>query len=123
MANRGRFGMRYLKSDVHRWFDNRERIFLYHYISDPLCPEWKDLGSTGCRYVGWTTLDYRTRGEIWLYPTAKHRTVIQMSVTPEHLMWKKQFLRMLSKQKKHDKDRVNQIQQMMRNNSKYYFYG
>jgi hypothetical protein len=45
-----------------------------------------------------------------------------MSVTPEHLMWKKQFLRMQRKQKKHDKDHVDQIQQMMRNNSKYHFH-
>ena len=114
--------MRYLTSNVHRWFNDRERIFIYHYISDPLCTGWKDLSSTGCRYVGWLPLDHRTRGEIWLYPTMKHRTVIQMSVTPEHLMWKKQFLRRHRERKKHDKDHVAQIQQMMRNNSKYHFH-
>jgi hypothetical protein len=43
-------------------------------------------------------------------------------VTPEHLMWKKQFLRMHRERKKHNKDHVAQIQQMMRNNSKYYFH-
>jgi hypothetical protein len=122
MAGKGRFSMTYLKSDVNRWFDDRERIFLYHYVSDPLYKEWKDLSPTGCRYVGWTPLDYRTRGEIWLYPTTKHRTMVQMLLPPEHLLWKKQFMRLRRERRKHDREYVNTIQKMISNNSKYYFY-
>ena len=123
MAGKGRFSKNYIKHDVNRWFDNRERVFLYHYINDPLYPEWKDLSSTGCRYIGWVPLDYRTRGEIWLYPTNKHRTVVQMIVPPEHLLWKKQFMKMRRERRKHDQKYVNEIQRMIRNSSKYYFYG
>ena len=124
MAKSNRYTFRYIKHNMDRWFRTRQRIFLYHYVSDPVVDvEWKDLASTGCRYVGWLPLDHRTRGEIWLYPTEKHRTMVQMLIPPRHLLWKKQFMRVRHERRKADRMHADQIRQAIKRNGEFWFFG
>jgi len=123
VGKKNRFSLDFLRQDTPRWFETRKRVFLYHYVSEPqVDPEWRDLSTTGCRYVGWVLLDYKTRAEIWLYPSEKHRTLVQMIVQPKNLMWKKQFLALQRERRKHDQQYVDKINQIIRSNSKFWFY-
>jgi len=77
----------HLQHSLDRWFTDRQRVFVYHYISQPkIDPEWKDLTTTGCRYRGWAILSNFHRGEIWTYPTQKHLMMVQMLVTRDMLI-------------------------------------
>jgi len=84
----------HLQHSLDRWFTDRQRVFVYHYISQPkIDSEWKDLSTTGCRYRGWAVLSNFHRGESWTYPTQKHLMMVQMLVTRDMLIttddWKR----------------------------------
>lgn len=123
MAKHNRYSLRYLENNIDRWFQHRQRIFIYHYRTEPQVDErWQDLTRTGCRYVGWLPLGYQTRGEIWLYPTQRHKTMIQMIVAAEQLMWKRDFLYMRKQDRKRARDYAQQIKQLVKKNGQHWFY-
>ena len=108
---------------MERWFRTRQRIFLYHYQSEPCVDEqWQDLSLTGCRYVGWFPMNHQTRGEIWLYPTQQHKVMIQMVVSANHLIWKKDFLSLRREKNKKSREYAQQMRLMRQKHGNFWFY-
>ena len=123
MAKGNRYTFRYLENNIERWFRTRQRIFLYHYRSDPHVDEqWQDLSLTGCRYMGWLPLNGHTRGEIWLYPTQQHRMMIQMIVSADHLIWKKDFMSMRRERDKSSRHHARQMRKLRQKHGSFWFY-
>jgi hypothetical protein len=123
MAKSNRYTFRHLENNIDRWFRARERIFLYHYRSDPTVDErWRDLSPLGCRYVGWLPLNSFTRGEIWLYPTQRHKIMIQMMVSSDQLVWKKEFMSMRRERTKRSKEYAHQMRLLRQKHGSFWFY-
>ncbi len=123
MAKDNRYSFRYLKDNVDHWFRRRQRVFVYHYRSEPqVDPQWQDLSRTGCRYVGWLPLNHQTRGEIWLYPTQRHKMVVQMIVCAQHIIWKKDFLIMRRENNKRGREYARQMRQLQKKHGSFWFY-
>jgi flavin-dependent dehydrogenase len=108
---------------MNRWFRARERVFLYHYQTYPQVDEqWQDLALTGCRYVAWVPLNHQTRGEIWLYPTQRHKVMIQMVVPANNLIWKKDFLSLLREKNKRSREYARQMSLLRQKHGPFWFY-
>jgi hypothetical protein len=123
MAKNNRYSFRYLENNMERWFRTRQRVFLYHYQSEPCVYEqWQDLSLTGCRYVGWLPMNHQTRGEIWLYPTQQHKVMIQMVVPASHLIWKKDFLSLRRERNKKGREYAQQMRLMRQKHGSFWFY-
>ena len=92
--SRPRYETVYLQHSLDRWFTERQRVFVYHYVNKPeVDAAWKDISSTGCRYQGWTVMSNFHRGEIWTYPTQKHLLLVQMLITRDQLITRNDWQR------------------------------
>ncbi len=111
MLNRNRIHLRYRVNNPHAVLLKYKKIFVYHYryirwqyTADPL-PD-HNLQQIGCTYVGWFDAGFEGIGEIWKYPTKRHKILIEMSVTANHLLWHEDWEKKLKKLKK-EKDQLD----------------
>lgn len=111
MLNRKRIHLRYCVKNPHAVLLKYKKIFVYHYRyirwqhTDPL-PD-HNLRQIGCTYVGWFDAGFEGIGEIWKYPTKRHKILIEMSVTADHLLWHKDWVNKVKKLKK-ENDQLDQ---------------
>ena len=84
-----------LRHNLHGWFTDRKRCFMYHYHTTAMgkLPEdWANLNSMpGCRYHGWVQISHSHRGELWSYATARHRTMITVRLQGDKVLWPEQY--------------------------------
>lgn len=116
-----RFEQVYLQHSLDRWFTNRQRVFVYHYVSQPeIDPLWQDLTTTGCRYHGWAVLGDFHRGEIWTYPSRKHLTMVQMLVTRDQLITPQDWTCMKKERRDRDLKYRKQIRALIKKHGSTY---
>ena len=116
-----RYERAYLQHSLNRWFKDRQRVFVYHYINQPKTdPQWQNLAPTGCRYRGWTVLSNFHRGEIWTYPTQKHLMLVQMLVTRDMLIMGADWKRLMKESRQKDRQWQQEIRHLMKKHSETY---
>lgn len=121
VQKRPRFEQVYLQHSLDRWFTERQRVFVYHYINQPeIDPQWKDLTTTGCLYRGWAILSNFHRGEIWTYPSQKHLIMVQMLVTRDMLITVADWKRLKKESRLKDRQWQQEIRHLMKKHSETY---
>lgn len=58
-----------------------------------------NLQQIGCKYQGWFDVGHDSVGEIWRYPSERHRILVQMSVDTRNVLWQKEWARKVQRQK------------------------
>lgn len=116
-----RFGQVYLQHRLDRWFADRRRVFVYHYISQPETDlQWRDLATTGCRYRGWTMLSNFHRGEIWTYPAQKHLTMVQMLVSRDSLILRKDWQQIMRDKIRKEREYLRQMRRAIKHHGEQF---
>ena len=116
-----RFQQVYLQHSLEQWFRDRQRVFVYHYRSQPkVDANWRDLSATGCRYRGWAVLGNFHRGEIWTYPTQKHLTVVQMLVSRDQLITVADWQRTIKESRQKERQWQREIRSLIHKHGETY---
>lgn len=115
------FRQTHLQHNLDRWFRERQRVFVYHYINQPETdPQWRDLTTTGCKYKGWAILSNFHRGEIWTYPSQKHFMMVQMLVTRDMLITTADWKRMIKESRSKDRRWQQEIRTLIKKHHEVY---
>lgn len=116
-----RFEQVHLQHSLDRWFTDRQRVFVYHYRSQPeIDPEWQDLSSTGCSYKGWAILSNFHRGEIWTYPSQKNLMMVQMLVTRDMLITVSDWKQLKKESRQRDRRWQQEIRSLIKKHGETY---
>ena len=111
----------HLQHSLDRWFTDRQRVFVYHYRSQPeIDPEWQDLSSTGCSYKGWAILSNFHRGEIWTYPSQKNLMMVQMLVTRDMLITVSDWKQLKKESRQRDRRWQQEIRSLIKKHGETY---
>ena len=81
-----------------------KKIFVYYYRYGHFWQPEKfpnhNLKQIGCKYQGWFHVGGDSMGEIWKYPSHRHKILIQMSLDSRNLIWHEQWARKVKRQKR-----------------------
>lgn len=87
-----------------------KKIFVFYYTYGHVWNLEKfpnhNLKQIGCKYIGWFNVGGNSMGEIWRYPSKRHKILIQMSVDARNVLWQKEWARTV-KRRKYLRDQEN----------------
>ncbi len=81
-----------------------KKIFVFYYRYGPFWVPEKfpnhNLKQIGCQYQGWFHVGGDSIGEIWRYPSERHKILVQMSIDPRSVLWQKEYARQIKRRKR-----------------------
>jgi len=117
------FKQTHQQHNLDRWFSERQRVFVYHYLYQPQFGppyQWQDLSGTHCQYRGWLHLSNWHRGEIWTYPTQKHLMLVQMLVPRDSMITRADWQRTKKENQQKDRQWQQEIRSLIKKNRETY---
>ena len=95
---------RYMIKNPNRLMLMYKKIFVFYYRYGHF---WQtenfpnhNLKQIGCKYQGWFHVGSDSIGEIWRYPSRRHKILIQMSVDSRNVMWHQEWAHKVKRHKR-----------------------
>jgi len=113
-----RLHLRYCIRNANQIILKYKKIFIYHYRhsgwlnQDPLPVH--NLEKIGCNYVGWFHVGHDAVGEVWKYHSKRHKIFVEMSLSPNNIIWHQDWVNKIKKLKKENAELDDYIKKLIK---------